>query len=90
MFGHKLKHYWSPLEHGDHSETNASEELDENGIKQYQSMIGSLQLAISLGRFDVSTAVMSLSFFCASPRKGHLQCAKFKAAAIQIRADIPD
>ena len=98
IFGHKPKQYWSPLEQGDHPETDTSEELDENGTKQYQSMIGSLQWAISLGRFDISTAVMSLSSFRASPRKGHLQrakriygyLAKFKDAAIRIRTDIPN
>ena len=98
MFGHKQRHYWSPLKHGDHPETDTSKELNEDGIKQYQSMIGSLQWAISLGRFDISTAVMTLSSFRASPREGHLQrakrvygyLAKFKDAAIRIRTDIPD
>ena len=98
MFGIKPKQYWSPLEHGDHPEVDNSEELDESGIKKYQSMIGSLQWAISLGRFDISTAVMTLSSFRVSPRKGHLQrakriygyLAKFKDSAIRIRTDIPD
>ena len=98
MFGVKLKQYWSPLEHRDHPEVDTSEELDESGIKKYQLMIGSLQWAVSLGRFDISTAVMTLSSFRVSPRKGHLQrvkriygyLAKFKDSAIRIRTDIPD
>ena len=98
MFGHKPKFYWSPLDHGDHPEIDTTEELDENGTKQYQSMIGSLQWAVALGRFDISTAVMTLSSFRASPRKGHLirakriygYLAKFKDSAIRIRTSLPD
>ena len=98
MFGKRPKFYWSPLEHGDHPEIDTSEELNETGIKQFQSMIGSLQWAISLGRFDISTTVMTLSSLRVSPRKGHLERAKrtygylskFKNSAIRIRTDIPD
>ena len=98
LFGHKPKHYWSPRKHGDHPDTDTSKKLDEYGIKQYQSMIGSLQWAICLGRFDLSTALMSLLSFHASLRKANLQCskqiyrylAKFKDVAIQIRTDLPE
>jgi hypothetical protein len=57
----------SPLEKGDHPELDTSELLDQTGVQQYQSLIGSLQWAISLGRFDIATAVMSLSSFWALP-----------------------
>ena len=73
MFGHKPRPYTSPLEKGDHPETNESDLLDFHGIKQYQSIIGSLQWAVQLGRIDITTAVMSLSSFRAAPRKGNLQ-----------------
>ena len=66
----------SPLEKGDHPELNESELLDAEGITQYQSMIGSLQWAISLGRFDIATAVMKMSSFRAAPRHGHIDCVK--------------
>ena len=43
MFGEKPKQMvLSPLEHGDHPELDDSELLDENGIHQCQSLIGSL------------------------------------------------
>ena len=43
MFGCKPKgNVQSPLEHGDHPELDTSELLDEDGIQQYQSLIGSL------------------------------------------------
>jgi Reverse transcriptase (RNA-dependent DNA polymerase) len=61
MFGTKPKAYVSPLEPGDHPEFDASDLLDFEGIKQYQSLIGSIQWAVQLGRFDVATATMTLS-----------------------------
>ena len=62
----------SPLEHGDHPELDTSPLLDVEGIKIYQSLIGSLQWAIQIGRFDVATATMTMSRFRAFPRQGHL------------------
>ena len=99
MFGSKPKtNVWSPLEHGDHPELDATEELDQKGVEKYQSLIGSLQWAVSLGRFDIATAVMTLSSFRAVPRTGHLERAKrvvsylmrFKEAAIRFRTGTPD
>ena len=75
MFGEKPSaKMYSPLEKGDHPELDDSELLDANGIQQYQSLIGSLQWAISLGYFDIATAVMSMSSFRSAPCQGHLQC----------------
>ena len=74
MFGTTPKgNVSSPLEKGDHPELDDSHLLDEDGIEKYQSLIGSLQWAISLGRFDVQTAVMSMSSFRSAPRIGHLE-----------------
>lgn len=72
MFGCKPREYTSPLEKGDHPEVDTSELLDDEGIKKYQTMIGSLQWAVSLGRFDIQTATMTMSRFRAAPRQGHL------------------
>jgi hypothetical protein len=52
-----------PLEHNDHPELDTSPILDDDGIQKYQSLIGTLQWAITLGRFDVATAVMTMSSF---------------------------
>jgi len=99
LFGTKPStKYSSPLDKGDHPETDESELLDATGIQQYQSLIGSLQWAVSLGRFDVATAVMSMSSFRAAPRKGHLDRAKrivsylyrFNQAKIRFRTHEPD
>jgi hypothetical protein len=88
----------SPLEPGDHPELDTSKFLDEEGIQQCQSLIGSLQWLITIGRLDVKVAVMTLSFFRAAPRRGHLDRAKrvcgyvfnFKEGCIRIRTGIPD
>ena len=88
----------SPLEKGDHPELDYSEYLDEEGISIYQSLIGSLQWAVSLGRLDIMTAVMTMSSFRTVPRRGHLErvkriysyITKMKHATIRVRTDEPD
>jgi hypothetical protein len=95
MFGSKPREYTSPFEKGEHPEVDTSEELDEEGIKKYQTMIGCLQWAISLGRFDIQTATMTMSSFRTAPRQGHLTrlkriygyLKKFSSAAIRIRTN---
>jgi hypothetical protein len=100
MFGSKPKtnKITSPLVKGDHPEIDVSAFLDDKGILQYQSLIGQLQWAISLGRFDITVAIMTMSSFRAAPRKGHLErvqricgyLSKMKHSAIRIRTDEPD
>jgi hypothetical protein len=53
----------SPLDSNDHPEVDTSEFLDEDGIQQYQSLIGSMQWAISIGHFNIAVHVMSMSSF---------------------------
>jgi hypothetical protein len=77
MFGEKPRqNVYSPLEKGDHPEIDDSPLLESDDVTKYQSIIGSLQWTISLGRFDVGTAVMTMSSFRAIPRVGHLERAK--------------
>ena len=99
MFGEKPKTtYRSPLEKGDHPECDISELLDPEGVTKYQSLVGQLQWAISLGRMDIATAVMTMSSFRSCPRSGHLDRAKricgyllrMKDAAIRFRTGLPD
>ena len=76
MFGSKLKtnKITSPLEKGDHPEIDDSAFLEEEGIQKYQSLIGQLQWAISLGRFNIAGVVIMtmMSAFRSAPRKGNL------------------
>ena len=99
MFGSKPKQiYASPLEKGDHPELDTSEYLDQDSTQKYQSLIGAIQWAVSLGRLDVNTAVATLASFRAEPRKGHLERAKrvvgylvkFRHATIRFRTEEPD
>ena len=61
-------------------------------------MVGALQWAVSLGRLDITTVVMSMSSFRVEPREGHMERLKrtygyslrFKCAAIRIRPNEPD
>ena len=72
--------------------------LDVDDIAKYQSLIGALQWAITLGRFDIATAVMTMSSFRVAPRQGHLErvkricgyLTKFQSAAIWVRTEVPD
>jgi hypothetical protein len=64
MFGEKpWMNVYSPLEKGDHPKLDESELLDPDDVTKYQSLVGSLQWAISLGRLDVAKVVMTLSGF---------------------------
>ena len=99
LFGESPKQtYSSPIEKGDHPEIDTSELLDNQGIQLYQSLIGTLQWAITIGRFDICTAVMTLSGFRVAPRRGHLDrvkrmygyLSKMRHAAIRIRTEEPD
>jgi hypothetical protein len=99
MYGESPKqNVSSPLEKGDHPEIDTSEFLDDKATQEYQSLIGSLQWLISIGRFDIMTAVMTMSAFRAAPRKGHLDrvkrifgyVSKMRNAAIRFRTEEPD
>jgi len=66
----------SPLEMGDHPELDTSELLDPDGVQKHQSIISSLQWAVSLVQFDIATAVMTLSSFRSAPCNRHLERAQ--------------
>ena len=77
LFGEKPKEmYSSPLKKGDHPALDTSNLLNVDGIQKYQSMIGAMQWAISIGHFNIATAVMSLSSFHVAPHVGHLERCK--------------
>ncbi|KAL7579874.1 hypothetical protein ACA910_004884 [Epithemia clementina (nom. ined.)] len=98
LFSIKPKKAKPPLPPGDHPELDDSELLDEMGTQQFQTMIGQLQWVITIGRFDVFVATMTLSRFRAAPCKGHLEWAKriygylhmFPDGAIRFRVGEPD
>ena len=87
----------SPMEPKDSPEIDVSAELDEEGVTLYQSLIGGLQWAVTLGRFDIMVAVMAMSRFRINPRTGHLErlkrvygyLRKCPDAKIRFRTGIP-
>jgi hypothetical protein len=72
MFGCKPRESTSPLDKGDHPEVDCSDKIDNKGIKRYQTIIGCLQWAVSLGRFDIQTATMTMLRFLSAPRQRSL------------------
>ena len=73
MFGGLPHMAGTPLVANDSPELDQSHDLDQQGVRQYQSLIGALQWCITLGRFDISNAVMTMSRFRSQPKQGHLE-----------------
>jgi hypothetical protein len=98
LYGEKPRKASSPLEQNDHPEMDDSPFLGQDETQQFQSLIGAMQWAVSIGRLDIATAVMSLSSFRAMPRRGHLKRAKriygylrkMKEARIRVLTNEPD
>jgi hypothetical protein len=77
MFGVKPKQgAASPRNKGDHPEMGTSEQLDQEGVVQCQSLVGTAQWATSLGCIGTTTAAMAMSSFRAALRKRHLDQVK--------------
>jgi hypothetical protein len=98
LYGEKPRKASSPLEQNDHPEMDDSPFLGQDETQQFHSLIGAMQWAVSIGRLDIATAVMSLSSFRAMPRRGHLERAKqiygylrkMKEARIRVLTNEPD
>jgi hypothetical protein len=76
LYGENPRKASSPLEQNNHPEMDNSPFLRQDETQQIQSLIGAMQWAVSIGRLNIMTAVMSLSSFHAMPRRGHLERAK--------------
>ena len=72
LFGEIPPEFSHPMEEGDHPEIDLTPLLDPNGIRLYQSLIGALQWAVTLGRFDIHIGVTTMSSFRVAPHEGHL------------------
>ena len=60
----------APLKKHDHLELENKELYNEEQITKYMCMIGQLQWAVALGRFDILAHVMSMSRFRLAPKIG--------------------
>jgi len=98
LFGSAPTKAMSPLVKNDHPELDTSEFCGPDDTAKYMSLIGALQWTISLCRFDIANAVMTLGRFRAEPRVGHLDrakriigyLAKYPHGAIRFRTGIPN
>ena len=94
----KKKKVYSPLERGDHPELDESEFCDELNKKHYLCMVGELQWAVTLGRFDIMCAVNAMSRYRPQPRVGHMDRLKrmyqylntYPETSIKFNTEIPD
>ena len=85
------------MDKDDHPELDQTAFLDPVQVTLYQSLIGCLQWAVTLGRFDILVSVMCMSRFRVEPREGHLErlkriygyLRKFPKGAIRFRTGIP-
>ena len=71
--GETLPQVKSPLDKNDHPELDNSELANEDLITKFMCMIGQLQWAVILGRYDILAHVMSMSHFRLAPKVGHIE-----------------
>ena len=100
LFGQEVpkREIHAPLEPGDHPEIDETDFLEGQDISIYQTMIGAMQWAVSLGRIDIFCATMTMSRFRGGPRKGHLERLKrvyqylrnYKKTSIKFNTEVPD
>ncbi len=69
--GIQIREEKTPMKTNDHPEEDDSPILNNDMHREYQSLVGMLQWAVSLCRIDVCYAVSSMSRFCSCPREGH-------------------
>ena len=67
------KNVFTPLDPTDHPKLDETDLLDLPGKKNYWSLMGMLQWAVTLGRIDIAMAVSTMGSFRVEPRQGHLE-----------------
>ena len=71
--GERLPQVISPLDKNDHPELDNSELANDDLITKFMCMIGQLQWAVTLDRYDILAHVMSMSRFRLAPEIGHIE-----------------
>ena len=98
LFGEPPTTQFAPMDKDDKPELDDSDLLGPDGIEKYQSLIGACQWMITLCRFNIAQAVMSLGRFRVAPRVGHLDrlkrligyLVKHPHGCIRFRTEIPN
>ena len=73
MYETELRHHASPMDSSYRPELDDTELLAPLEITKYQMLVGSANWVITLGRFDVMYAVVTLARYAHAPRRGHLK-----------------
>ncbi len=73
LLSSEFRKFKTPMEEKYHPELDESPLCDSEQASIFRSFIGSLNWIITLGRFDVHHATMSLARFNMSPKEGHLK-----------------
>ena len=66
----------TPMDSNYHPELDESPIVNADRISKYRSMIGSLNWINTLGRFDISYALSTMSRYSMAPREGHFTAMK--------------
>ena len=96
--GESLPQVKSPLDKNDHPELDNSELASDDLITKFMCMVGQLQWAVTLGRYDILAHVMSMSRFRLAPKVGHIErmkriygyLSRTKHYALRFRTDEPN
>ena len=96
--GESLPQVISHLDKNDHPELDNSELASDELVTKFMCMVGQLQWAVTLGRYDVLAHVMSMSSFRLAPKVGHIErmkriygyLSRTKQYALRIRTDEPN
>ena len=71
--GETLPQVESPSDKNDHPELDNSVLASDDLITKFMGMVGQLQWAVTLGRYDIIAHVMSMSRFRLAPKVGHIE-----------------
>ena len=96
--GESLPQVKSHLDNNDHPELDNSELANDDLITKFMCMIGQLQWAVTLGRYDILAHVMSMSRFRLAPKVGHIErmkriygyLSRTKHYALRFRTEEPN
>ena len=76
LFNQSFKAIRTPMAEDFHPEIDDSPLCSSDDAAKFRSIIGCANWLITLGRFDISYATMSLGCFNMAPRENHLKAAK--------------
>ena len=95
---YQFSQYKTPMDKDYYPELDDSPLLNAEMHTRYQSMVGSLNWAVTIGRFDIQYSVTTMARYSHAPREGHLKAVvrifgylkKFRKAQLMIDPTLPD